>query len=190
MNQPNNCITASTDIEKIIDEGIKYLLDNQEIAQKLLQQPLPAKKSLLKAIAQLQDSNYQTFAENYKAAVQKLKEVTQDYEEGKISGELRLEEVQKAEEQHKSGSLSSEELERIKGQNLLEDNWEKLLEVQQTLLRRNIVGDNFLQYIRELLWEHPVSALVVCIKYEHQLKPVVTPAMQNSTSLMELLGLD
>ncbi len=189
MNQPEKCITASTDIQNIIDEGIKYLLDNQAIAEKLLQQPQPAKKSLLKALAQLQDSNYHAFAENYKAAVQKLKETTQDYEEGKISDEFRMEEVQEAEEQHKSGGLSSEELENIKQKKLLEDNWEKVLDIQQTLLGRAMVGDNVLQYIRELLWEHPVSALVVCIKYEHQPKAVVTPAMQNSTSLMELLGL-
>jgi len=187
--QPDNCITASTDIQTITDEGIGYLINNQRITEKLRQQPPPVKESLLKTFAQLQDSNYPAFVENYKASVQKLKETTKDYEEGKISDEFRLEDVQKAEGQHKSGGLSSEGLERIKQKKLLEDNWEKLLDVQQTLLGRPIAEDNFLQYIRELLWEHPVSALVVCIKYEHQTKPVVIPAMQDSKSLMELLEL-
>lgn len=190
MNQPTNCITASPDMQTIIDEGIEYLINNQRIAEKFRQQPLPVKQSLLKVCAQLQDSNLPVFVENYKAAVQKLKDATKDYEAGKISDEFRLEEVQQAEEQHQTGSLSSEGLERIKQNNLLEDNWEKLLDVQQTLLGRAIAEDNFLQYIRELLWEHPVSALVVCIKYEHQSRPVVIPARQDSKSLVELLGLD
>lgn len=190
ISHPTNCITASTDIQTITDEGIEYLLNNHQIAEKLRQQPLPVKKSLLKVLAQLQDSNYPAFVENYKAAVQKLKETTQDYEEGKISDDFRTEEVQEAEEQHKSGGLSDEGLEMIKQKKLLEDNWGKVLDVQQTLLGRAIAEDNFLQYIRELLWEHPVSALVVCIKYEHQPRPVVIPAMQDSTSLMGLLGLD
>ncbi|PCJ58886.1 MAG: hypothetical protein COA73_09540 [Candidatus Hydrogenedentota bacterium] len=154
-----DCISLQDDTH-FADLALHYLLDNDDAASRLTAQPVEVRQSFLQELIQQLDPEWDTFANQYKAACSKV----QEYGD-------RLKE--------QSGTLS-EEIEEQQGPDPRE--------IMAALLGREIVDGEWWQYLRELAYEHPAGILFITRQKtgDHE---IIMPVLRAEATLPDMLGI-